>query len=194
MKSFFILLLILALNQNNYFADHMEFEKLLGKHVSVFEETIGDDFENKLFGNSFYYISDEFNKKYYSDMQYHNLTISTNQNHIVESISIHFPKVIDRQFYDSFIEKYGEPNKTQVIDKRHVINEGSYTTGELKIQKLSKSELEMREGTFDEKPLFIIWEKEHFYIQAFLRHKQNISEITFSLDSPIFNVKSSKKN
>ncbi|TPV34696.1 hypothetical protein FJ651_03965 [Paucihalobacter ruber] len=69
-----------------------------------------------------------------------------------------------------------------VVEKRTVLSENS---GEDEMygfkQYLRKSELELREGTFEENPLYIIWNKEQYMIKALLRHNQNISEITFSL-------------
>ncbi|WP_139062586.1 hypothetical protein [Aquimarina megaterium] len=176
--------------------DHIEFEKLLGKHVSIFEETIGNDFENKLFRkHSFYSIKDEFVKKYFFGLNYNTIAIQTDENEIIESISIHFRKVIDRQFFDLFVEKYGEPDHTYIISNIKVVSETTpHESNDPFHQNLTKREGDLIEGTFDEKPLFMIWEKDNFYIQAFLRHKQNISEITFSIDSPPFNVKPSNKN
>ncbi|MFC4634632.1 hypothetical protein ACFO3O_11975, partial [Dokdonia ponticola] len=49
------------------------------------------------------------------------------------------------------------------------------------IQHLAKNTFDLREGTFEEKPLWIVWEKEGYEIKAHLRHKNNRSEITFKL-------------
>lgn len=173
-------LLILALNLNSYFVDNIEFEELLGKHISNVEKTIGSDFEKNNFEKikiSFYSNSQYFNIDFYGIFCNH-LTIQTNEKDIVQSISIHFREVITREFYDSFIQQYGEPNNIQVIENRRTVSE---SFGEGFYQHLRKSTFDLREGTFDENPLYIIWEKEHFQIKAFLRHKMNISEITFSI-------------
>ncbi|WP_378184004.1 hypothetical protein [Aquimarina sp. SS2-1] len=162
-------------------ADPIRFEQLLIKPISVFEDEIGDDFENNMFGKDFYYISDEFIQKNFYGMSYNVISVQRDDYQIVQSISIHFREVIDQDFYDNFIEVYGEPNHIHVIQKRTVISEGKYVSddGDF-ISNVRKSEVDVREGTFDEKPLFIIWNKEYYQIKAYLRHKQNISEIIFS--------------
>ncbi len=192
MKIFINGLLVLVLNLNPYSVDNIEFEKLLRKHISIVEEIIGDDFENTLSRKSFYFISDEFVKKKFLNMSYNCLDINTNKNDIVASISIHFSEVIDRQFYNTFVEKYGTPDQIYVRSNVKVISEEVYTSDDDFSSNLKKREGDLIEGTFDEKPLFMIWEKDDFYIQAFLRHEQNICEILFSLESPPFNIKPKK--
>ncbi|WP_299888918.1 hypothetical protein [uncultured Lacinutrix sp.] len=156
--------------------DYIRFEHLLDKNLSITKEAIGSDFENTLFSESFYYISDKSIKKDFYGMEYNSLSIETNEKDTVQSISVHFPKVINRQFYDAFIKKYGEPTSIFVIEKRKVVSETKSNEGHFK-----KSDIDLREGTFEENPLFIIWKKENFQIKAFLRHRQNMSEITFSI-------------
>ena len=181
MKSFISLLFILIINQNNYFVDYIEFEKVLGKHISIAEEVIGTDFENKLFGKSYYYLADELIKKNFCGMRYNMLTIITNEKDTVQSITVHFQKVIDRQFYDVFVEKYGKPDNIQIIENRQVESEDVIKDDNGKIvESLRKSTLSLREGRFEEKPLYIIWKKEIFEVKVFLKHEQNISEVTFS--------------
>ncbi|MEB3344985.1 hypothetical protein U6A24_05915 [Aquimarina gracilis] len=171
-----------------------EFEELLGTHISTFETTIGNEFENKLFGETFYYTVDEFVKKDFFNIKYNIMTISKNEDNMVRSISIHFREIINKQFYDLFVEKYGEPDHTYVMSNMKVVSEGLYKSDDGFSSNLRKREGDLVEGTFDDKPLAIIWEKDGYYIQAFLRHEQNISEIMFSLDSPPFNVKPNKEN
>ncbi|WP_103069105.1 hypothetical protein [Aquimarina sediminis] len=163
----------------------MKFEQLLGKPLSVFEKTIGNDFENRLHGKSFYYIPNEHIEKNFFNMTYNIITILKNEKEVVQSISIHFPKTINRKFYDLFVEEYGKPNNIQVIKGQEFVSESHLKDKNGKIlQTARKGNFDLVEGTFDEKPLFIIWKKENFYVQAFLRHEQNISEITFSLEGP----------
>ncbi|NMH89824.1 hypothetical protein [Flavivirga algicola] len=161
---------------------YIEFEKVLGKHISIAEEIIGTDFENKLFEKSYYYIANESIKKGFCGMSYNMLTIMTNEKDTVQSITVHFQKVIDRQFYDSIVEKYGKPDNIQIIENRQLESESVTEDDEGQvIQTLRKSTFSLKEGSFEERPLYIIWKKESFEVKAFLRHEQNISEITFSL-------------
>ncbi len=167
----------------------MHFEKLLEEHISIFEKTIGNDFENKLHGENFYYISDEYIKKDFFNMKYNILTISSDENSMVKSISILFHKVIDRLFYDLFVGQYGEPTYIYGTSNIKVVSESHLKDENDKIlQTARKSTFDLIECGFDEKPIFILWKKDYYYIKAFLRHEQYISEISFSIDSPPFYI------
>ncbi|WP_299883746.1 hypothetical protein [uncultured Lacinutrix sp.] len=160
----------------------MEFEKfehILGKAISVVKKAIGKEFVNELFGSDFYYTYDFVSRDLYGT-KYNSLTILTDEKDAIQSVTIHFQNIINRKFYESFVKEYGEPNIIQVIDKREIISESKLEDNNFS-QHLTKSNITLREGSFEENPLFIIWRKETFQIKAFLRHKQNISEITFSI-------------
>ncbi|WP_346880773.1 hypothetical protein [uncultured Algibacter sp.] len=162
--------------------NHIKFEELLGKHVSKFEDSIGIDFENTLFQKSFYYISDEFTKKHFYGMEYNMVDIITNEDQKVQSISVLFRKVIDSQFYNAFIVNYGEPDHIQVVlNKKEIKEDYPKENNNDFTRNAKKYEIELKEGSFNEKPLYIIWKKDNYEIKAFLRHKQNMSEITFSI-------------
>ncbi len=196
MKGFISILFILTLNLNTYFVNTIKFEELLGKHLSYVEKTVGSNFRKNDFEKVkiSLYSSQNFNMDFHGIFSYF-ISVETDKNDIVKAITIHFGEVINRQFYDSFIENYGEPNHIYVMSNIKVISETSpHETDDPFHRNLTKREGDLIEGTFEDKPLFMIWEKDGFYIQAFLRHKQNISEIMFSLESPPFNVKSNKKN
>lgn len=180
-----ILLLILIFSSNSYLTNYMEFEKLLGKSFPVVEKAIGGSFRESSYKSNRYLIysnGEYFNSNFFG-MSSNHLTLLTNKEGTVESISIHFRKVIDRQFYDLFIEKYGKPDHVQIVENRQLESESitKDETGKV-IETLRKSTFDLREGTFEEKPLYIIWKKEGFQIKAFLRHEQKISEVTFSVN------------
>lgn len=158
------------------------FEKLLGNHISIAVKAIGNDFENKLYAKSFYYIPNGFIKKDFHGMSYNMITILPNEKNIVQSISIHFEQLISLQLYNSLIEKYGIPDSIQIIKDKQLESESIIKDDNGKISEiLRKSNFDLKEGSFEDKPLYIIWRKENFKIVAFQRHKQNISEIIFSL-------------
>lgn len=186
MKGIFYLTSVLIFNIGIYNMKDMNFEELLGKPFSVVEVVIGTDFRNnenlKLKTN--FYSSINYVENDYYGMPNHHITILVDEKDAVKSITVHFRKVIDHEFYYLFIKDYGEPNHIQIIENRQILSE-SFTkddNGEI-INHLKKSTFDLREGAFEEKPLYIIWEKENFQIKAFIRHKQNISEVTFSLAS-----------
>jgi len=174
------LLLSLILFINYYAMDYIEFENSLRKPISDFREVIGNDFEDKYFGKDFYYIPDESIKKNYYGTQYSSISVLVDEDDKLRSITIHFREVISRKSYDLFVEDYGLPINILIVENRQIISEGTYTSDNF-TQHLVERSFELREGEFEENPLYIIWKKEHFQIKAFLRHKQNISEITFSI-------------
>ena len=170
--------------------NYIEFEKLLGQHISVTEETIGSDFENTLFGENSYFIKDEYIIKDFYRMPYNFISVVKTENDTLHSITIHFRKIISRQFFDSFIEKYGEPDNIQIIENRQLESETIIKDDNGKVkQRLTKNTFDLREGTFEERPLFIWWKKENYHIRAFLRRKQNISEIRFGFPEKLPLVK-----
>ena len=172
--------------------DFIKYENFLGEHITFAETITGNDF-NKVNFNSedteFRYCSNseylreliDYKAKDYYGMPYIDLFIKTDKIDKIQSVTIHFRKTIDRKFYDLFTNDYGEPNSILVIDKRNIISESTLRDDNNKvIQTSRKSELELKEGTFEDKPLYIIWEKDNYEIKALLRHKTGISEITFS--------------
>lgn len=161
---------------------HIKFEDVLGKDISVFEETIGADFENKLYGNNSYYLKNHLNTKEFFGMSYSMISVNINEKAIVQSITIHFQELIDHEFYNSFNNAYGEPKHIQVIENRKLESETYLRDDNGNVtQHLKKNTFDLREGAFRENPLFIIWEKEKFLIKAFLRKKNrfNLSEIAY---------------
>ncbi|WP_346880774.1 hypothetical protein [uncultured Algibacter sp.] len=158
----------------------MEFENLLGKDLLSVEKIIGIDFVKKDYGYPFY-IGEYFNNDFFG-MECSHITLLTDDKDMLQSISIHFPKILNRKFYDLFIKKCGNPDNIQVIENRKIESKSFVKDDNGKVvQTLRKSTFDLREGSFEEKPLYIIWKKDNYEIKAFLRHKQNISEITFSM-------------
>ena len=172
------LLLSLILITNYYFMDYKKFENLLGKHISVATEVIGNDFENKLFGNNFYYTDNFINKDFYN-MSYNSLTILIDEEDIIQSITVHISEVVNREFYNPFTVNYGYPDTMHIAESKKVISEDNLYSKSLS-QNLKKVKVELREGKFDENPLFIVWKKEDYEIKILIRKEQNTSDITFS--------------
>ncbi|MCB0744779.1 MAG: hypothetical protein KDC67_12800 [Ignavibacteriae bacterium] len=178
----FSLALVLLFSNSN-FMDILKFENLLGKHVSTAKDFTGCDFNgNNIQGKNFtmnIYTNDELINKYFYGMKYNFITILTDDQEIIQSITIHFYELINREFYDTFNKDYGKPDHIQVVENRRTVSE---SFGKGFFQHLKKSTFDLREGTFEENPLYIIWKRKHFQIKAFLR-QQNMSEITFSISA-----------
>ena len=156
----------------------IDYENLLGKHISNIKDTLGNDFENNFFEKSFYYIKDENIKVNLFGINYNSISILTDKNEIIESVTIHLLSTIDKEFYNQLIQKYGQPNEIKVIEKKVIIS-NSHLKEDIFSQDMKKSNIELRNGSFEEKPLYIIWRKDNFEIKIFSRYNMGISEITF---------------
>lgn len=174
-------LIALTLYFNYFFMENIKFDDVLGKHLSVAEKILDTNFKSNSFKRNDFKIKFHSNinplfRDFYG-MKYDFVTILTDEEDVIKSVTIHFSKIIDREFYDLFNKDYGSPKHIQVIENRKIISE---IKGEGFFHNIKKSTFDLREGTFEENPIYIIWEKDRCLIKAFLR-QQNMSEITFSL-------------
>lgn|SRR5690606_4629378 len=154
----------------------MTLKNLLGKNISEAYELIDNGFELDTSNNNLYFMSTE-SYKYFYDMPTYYILISNNEN-IIDSITLYFHGIIDKGFYSSFTNDFGNPSTIQVIENVEIISEEKLTESPFS-QHLRKNFIETKEGTFDEKPLFMIWDKESYQIKILLNHQSNISIITF---------------
>ena len=167
----------------------LDFENLIGKDVSIVHAILLDKgFENdNIFPNIKSYALDEETYDSFYGLAFNIITIGINENNYVSDITIHFNQVIDSSFYYKFIIDYDKPDIIQVVDGVKFISDWKENKTENGIeQKVRKVTLNTREGSFEENPFFMIWNKEGYQIKALLRHKQNTSEITFRLPSKNF--------
>ncbi|MFC4636668.1 hypothetical protein ACFO3O_22375, partial [Dokdonia ponticola] len=167
----FNILLALTLFISIFSMDYIEFENLLDKDLSITKDFTGSDFRDSSFKGGIiegkFYSSKDHTIKDFFGMPYNHITVLTTETDIVQSITIHFIGMIDRTFYDAFNGTYGEPNHIQIIENRQLESE-TFIRGEngKVIQHLAKNTFDLREGTFEEKPLWIVWEKEGYEIKA----------------------------
>lgn len=174
------LILTILILKTSFYMQNYNFESLLGTPVSNVTNFIGDDFENKLFQKNFYYTKykDEVIYKKFYGMSFNCVSLQTDEKEIIEAITVHFSSVTNRAFYDQMIATYGTPNQIKIIDKRVEISR-SKSTDDTFNQEMSQGIIELREGTYEENPLYIIWEKENYTITIFSRYKNGISEVIF---------------
>lgn len=167
--------------------DKIKFEDLLGKNISKAKEFTGRDFKSNAFKKKDFevkfYSSRDYFKKDFFGMYYNQIIIHTDNYEVIKSITIYFDKLIDREFYNSFNKEYGMPKHIQIVENRRMESETLVKDDNGKvIEHLRKNTFDLREGTFEEKPLYIIWEKENYEIKALLR-QENMSQITFSVSA-----------
>ena len=162
--------------------EYPQCELLLEKDLAVAKKMFNVDFEITPYGNkggnNLYHNSDTLIKNYFG-IPYRLISIYADENEVIKEVKILFPQNISRDFYDAFNEEYGRPDHIHVIENRKVISESTQQDGD-STETLRKSSFDLREGTFEENPLFIIWKKDGYEIKAFMRHKQNMSEISFT--------------
>lgn len=176
MNSLLFLLYLVLFTQS---MDFNEFETLIGKGVWCVDETLLDaGFKHKkLLGVNIYKA--EINNRLYG-MPYNMISIIDDEVEIVKNVTIHFHCILNDDFYDSFIKDYGNPDTIQVIDGYDSIGKWTENESEEEIEfRVRKVTFKMKEGTFEENPLFMIWNKKDFQIKILLKREQNISEITF---------------
>tara|TARA_B100000929_G_C15504885_1_gene418544 strand:+ start:808 stop:1311 length:504 start_codon:yes stop_codon:yes gene_type:complete len=160
--------------------DNIDFEMLLDKHISVFEQTIGGDYENLLFQKNFYYAQDLSKAKFIHGVQYSTVSVSLDEDERIKSITTQFREIIDSNFIKKIISKYGDPKNVLIIKNKQsesetlLKNENGIIT-----QRLIKSNYDLVEGNLNEKPVYIIWNNKNIELKLFFRYEQNISELTF---------------
>jgi len=165
--------------------DNLKFEELLGQHISLAEQVIGSSFEIKNYNQDDSSIRYYCNKNVIIDKNFYGIKygyvyINTNKNGIIQSISIYFNRIIDRKFYSAFNKVYDIPNSIQVIESKHLINKTLRKDKDGRvIQEIKESRLNLREGSFDENPLYITWCKANYEIKALLKN-ENSSILRFT--------------
>lgn len=103
--------------------------------------------------------------------------ITTDLGGTVQEIAYGFDFKVKKDFYELMVETYGEPTKMfkhGSIDKTihdRVISDGYYA-----VEERSTS----IDCSFDENPIFIIWQLSNFSISIALPPNQNTSLITYS--------------
>jgi len=125
-------------------------------------------------------LTEEF--YYFFDKPYNHVFINTNDQDIIRDITIYIDGIIDRPFYDTFINHYGEPNSIQIIDEIKPISKG---VGDFN-EDLEKRFISTKEGAFEDKPLYMLWNKKHYQIKILLKHRTSKTEITFRLPTNTF--------
>lgn len=159
-----------------------EFKDLLGKNITETNRLIDKGFEIDPENNNLYFIGRNslllYNRPAYN--------ISTNKkDDIIDAITFYFKEIINDSFYNAFINDFGIPDSIQVVENIKIISEGENEEAGFN-QYLRKSFIETREGGFEEKPFYMIWNKENYQIKILLNHKLNITTITFRNPSDRF--------
>ena len=157
----------------------MKFETLLRNSIAYAASSIGEEFINEPFQNGTYFLEKDSSYRSFYDSKYNCLSIYKDDREVVNSITIHLLEVLNFKSFNLMVTQYGAPDHIWVATKTTLISETIDDSNPEFKQRLTKSEHDLREGTFEEKPLVIIWNKGDFEIKVLFRYEQNQSKITY---------------
>lgn len=149
-----------------------EFKSLIGGNIFDTYKLTEEGFNLDSESNNLYFMASG-RYKYFYDMPAYYISVSQ-ENATVDSITFYFKGIIDSSFYNAFVNEFGIPDTIQIVDNIKVISEEENTG-----QYLKKSFIETRDGSFEENPLYMIWNKEGYQINIFIKNSSNTSEIIF---------------
>jgi len=153
------------------------FENFIGQHiddVSIFDiKPIGND--------NNYSILIESDKDLYG-VKYNHINLNTDDEGRIKEITIFFSETVNKKFYEKIVDYYGIPNKIEVSD--NLMSESKGTTK--KGRKLTKRFYTIKDGSFEDKPFNILWNKKNYQVKIVLKHEINKSEIIFRLPKKEF--------
>lgn len=140
-----------------------DIENLLYTHIDQIPNAISIYEEGHPYINS-YIVKGNFE---YLNKQYSDLYISTDKKGIIQDFSFGIIGIMDRQFYNKMVAEYGEPDE---ITKKDNIVTGRPSTsrGITSVE----STYTLKECTFEEDPLYIIWNKEEYKIKVLLKQER----------------------
>lgn len=175
-----ILILILTLFIKDI--DTVKFENLIGEKLSKINLIMDTNFKNDLSSNKNLYFASFNSYKEYYGMSYNMISTTVDKNNTITSLTIHFKSVINRNFFDLFNTDYNIPDKIYITGDKTITSDDKYGN-----HHLVQGELEIREGTFDEKPLLIFWNKKKYQIKVLNREGfLQTSDLTYRLPTDQF--------
>ncbi|PKV49091.1 hypothetical protein ATE84_1107 [Aquimarina sp. MAR_2010_214] len=156
-------ILILGFLTLSFMTRSLDIEKLLYKHIDQIQNALPIHEGNHPSINS-YVIKGDYE---YLGEQYKDIYISTDKNKIIQNFSFGIIGRMNRQFYDKMITEYGEPDE--------ITKKDNITTGKPSISRgitSMESTYTLKECTFEEEPLYIIWNKEGYTVKVLLKQEQ----------------------
>lgn len=156
------------------------FENYLNKEVIVFEKDFGNNFlKEKLFENNFCYQKIKNINLKFLEINYSSITVSLDNHNKISSIRLYLDDIISKNFYSSFINKYGLPSSILKEDNRSFLSEGMSEDKDFK-QYLRKSVMKLKESIFEEDPLYLTWNNNKYKIEIFINREDKKARVIFS--------------
>ncbi len=102
-----------------------------------------------------------------------NVYLHANDSNNVVDITVHFPMILDKLFYDHIVELYGLPKKVLKVDKiierkASLDKDGS---------SVSSKTYSTKEVNFEDKPTIIIWETQTIKIDIIYNYLQGATKM-----------------
>ncbi len=165
--------------------DPIKLKYLLGKDIKEAKKILQTDFtinDPTYFPNIFFSKLEVVRK--FHEIPYSYISLKLDDAKKIQSITIHFTKKVDNTFYNSLIPYYGKPSKIHVVDTK-TVSEG-YGDSEFK-PHLKQSIITTREGTLEENPIAIFWNKKTYQIKVLNEFGTLFgSDLTFRLPTDKF--------
>ncbi len=140
-----------------FFMTPIAIEDYLYKHISECPYTL-DEQESYNDDVKSYTAKGKFD---FFGRTYHYLKVNTNKNDTIQKFTLGIPGTINRPMYDQMVAKYGVPDEMTKKDKEII---GKPSTSANRITAI-ESTFTLKVCTFEEDPLFIVWNKEDFIIK-----------------------------
>lgn len=151
---------------------YLKLQHLLGENISKAEIL---DLAPIRCSKNMFYISSE---SYLFGYSFNHIAFFTNEDNTIEIITINLNGIINKTFYESISRHLGVPVSIQVVEYSEEVLKKTNVDG-LVPKTIEKRFIKTRNGIFEEKPLYIIWEKENLQVKVLIKYDQNSSEITF---------------
>lgn len=153
----------------------IQIENFLGKNINetTFNEqkpvmnSSSSNYHSLLFKNSVSY----YNNGIYS------VFFHTDENDAINLLSLSLVTLIDDYFYNAMIETYGIPQSVLVADE--IIDLNDHSIDRSNDIEVKKSFIKTKEGTFNENPILMIWEKKDYLIKVSMKYKNQKTDIVF---------------
>lgn len=120
----------------------------------------------------------KFEKKTeYFGAQINSVSVILDEKKVIQWITLTSVSIVNGCFLDAFVKKHDNPTHISKVDK--LIYESKTTNKDRFHQQLRKREYSTKEVSLNEKPDFILWEKQDCKIEIRFHYKYNATQIRF---------------
>lgn len=150
------------------------FESFLGKSIIKFKDEYSFLGGFRLNEDLHTIIMEDF---VFFGKNFNNLHLYVNEKKNIQSVIFGFPTIMDTSFYEAMVNKYGKPSEMTKMDQITHYSKSNKSRNGITSQEINYT---LKDCSFEENPLFIIWNKNGFRMKVTLKQKQQLTEVTFS--------------